>query len=96
MSWDKFSIATETKYLKTAHKVSIYTSKPVDGVHRGYSFSGDPMEIFESFFGTVNPFHIALDANGQQVPLIQKIESDLHKDYVTDASIKEADLVVNV
>ncbi len=54
------------------------------------------MEIFESFFGTVNPFHIALDANGQQVPLIQKIESDLHKDYVTDASIKEADLVINV
>ena len=54
------------------------------------------MEIFESFFGTVNPFHIALDANGQQVPLIQKIESDLHKDYVTDASIKEEDLVLTV
>jgi len=54
------------------------------------------MEIFESFFGTVNPFHIALDNSGQQVPMIQKIESDLHKDYVTDESIKEADLVLNV
>lgn len=54
------------------------------------------MEIFESFFGTVNPFHIALDNKGQQVPMIQKIESDLHKDYVTDESIKEADLVLNV
>ena len=54
------------------------------------------MEIFESFFGTVNPFHIALDDEGQQVPMIQKIESDLHKDYVTDESIKEEDLVLNV
>ena len=54
------------------------------------------MEIFESFFGTVNPFHIALDNDGQQVPLIQKIESDLHRDYVTAESIKEADLVLNV
>ena len=33
--------------------------------HKGYSFSGDPMEIFEKFFGTVNPFHISLDSNGQ-------------------------------
>lgn len=64
--------------------------------HKGYSFSGDPMEIFESFFGTINPFHIALDDKGQQVPMIQKIESDLHKDYVTDASIKEEDLILNV
>jgi len=54
------------------------------------------MEIFESFFGTINPFHIALDTRGQQVPMIQKIESDLHKDYVTDESIKEDDLVLNV
>lgn len=28
--------------------------------------------------------------------MIQKIESDLHKDYVTDESIKEADLILNV
>jgi len=27
--------------------------------------------------------------------MIQKIESDLHKDYVTDEAIKEADLVIN-
>ena len=36
----------------------------VDGAHKGYSFNGDPMEIFEGFFGTDNPFHIALDARG--------------------------------
>ena len=54
------------------------------------------MDVFESFFGTVNPFHIALDSRGQQVPMIQKIESDLHKDYVTDDSVKEADLILNV
>jgi DnaJ-class molecular chaperone len=36
------------------------------------------MEIFESFFGTVNPFTIALDEKGQQVTMVQKIESDLH------------------
>lgn len=54
------------------------------------------MDIFESFFGTVNPFHIALDNKGSQVPMIQKIESDLHKDYVTDESIKEDDFVLNV
>jgi len=28
--------------------------------------------------------------------MIQKIESDLHKDYVTDESIKEEDFVLNV
>ena len=54
------------------------------------------MENFEAFFGTVNPFHIALDDKGQQVPMIQKIESDLHRDYVTDESIKEPDLILNV
>jgi hypothetical protein len=35
------------------------------GAQQGYSFSGDPMEIFESFFGTINPYHIALDDNGK-------------------------------
>lgn len=67
-----------------------------DGTHKGYSFSGDPMEIFEFFFGTDNPWHIALDERGQQVPMIKKIESDLHKDYVTDAAFKEADLLLKV
>ena len=68
----------------------------LDGSHKGYSFSGDPMEIFENFFGTVNPFHIALDRNGQQIPLIEKIESDLHNDFVTENSTKEADLILNI
>ena len=30
------------------------------------------------------------------MPLLEKIESDLHKDFVTYASIKEGDLVLNV
>jgi hypothetical protein len=85
-----------SRFLRTELKVSSYTSHSIDGRHKGYSFSGDPMEIFESFFGTANPFHIALDEHGQQVPLIQKIESDLHKDFVTDVSIREADLVLNI
>ena len=54
------------------------------------------MEIFEGFFGTDNPFHIALDARGHQVPMIQKIESDLHRDYVTDDAFKEPDLLLKV
>ena len=37
----------------------------LEGTHKGYSFGGDPIEIFENFFGTVNPFHIAVDKNGQ-------------------------------
>jgi DnaJ-class molecular chaperone len=37
------------------------TSIFIDQKHKGYSFNGDPMEIFESFFGTVNPFTIAID-----------------------------------
>jgi DnaJ-class molecular chaperone len=41
-----------------------------DQSHHGYSFNGDPMEIFESFFGTTNPFHIAVDVKGQQIPLV--------------------------
>lgn len=28
--------------------------------------------------------------------MVQKIESDLHKNYVTDKSIRETDLVLNV
>ena len=54
------------------------------------------MEIFESFFGTTNPFHIAVDVKGQQIPLVQKIQSDLHKDFVTDNSMREDDLVLNI
>ncbi len=44
--------------------------KLTDQTHYGYSFNGDPMEIFESFFGTSNPFHIEVDVKGQQIPLV--------------------------
>ena len=44
----------------------------MDG-QQAYSFSGDPHEVFENFFGTNNPFHIALDNNGAQVELVEKI-----------------------
>jgi DnaJ-class molecular chaperone len=62
--------------------------------HKSYSFSGDPIEIFENFFGTSNPFHIALDKDGSQITLIDKIESDIHKDYIKEESIAGEDLVV--
>lgn len=54
------------------------------------------MEIFESFFGTTNPNHIALDDEGQQVPMIEKIECDLHKDAVTDAEVKAKDMRLTI
>jgi len=33
------------------------------GFKGGYKFSGNSLEIFEKFFGTSNPFTIALDGN---------------------------------
>lgn len=64
----------------------------LDVEHYGYCFSGDPMELFESFFGTTNPKNIALDEEGRQISLIEKVESDLHKDYVPDKSVKAKDI----
>ena len=49
------------------------------------------MEIFESFFGTENPHHIAIDCEGKQVPMIEKIESDLPKEFVSDKDVKAKD-----
>lgn len=43
--------------------------------------------MFEIFFGTDNPFAVALNQDGKQVKLIEKIESDLHKDAVTERSV---------
>lgn len=57
----------------------------------GYAFNGDPFEVFEIFFGTSNPHAIALDDTGKQVKMIEKIESDLHKDAVTDKSQTHAE-----
>ena len=55
-----------------------------DGQIAGYCFNGDPFEVFEIFFGTSNPHAIALDQEGKQVKMIERIESDLHKDAVTE------------
>jgi DnaJ-class molecular chaperone len=55
-----------------------------EGQISGYAFNGDPFEVFEIFFGTSNPHAIALDEEGKQVKMIEKIESDLHKDAVTE------------
>ena len=40
--------------------------------------------MFEIFFGTSNPHAIALDDTGKQVKMIERIESDLHKDAITE------------
>ena len=80
-------IVTASRYLKLEFLVSeIYYLQVVDNssTNRSYSFSGDPIEIFENFFGTANPFHIAVDQEGKQIPLIEKVESDIHKDFIRD------------
>ncbi len=55
-----------------------------EGQISGYAFNGDPFEVFEIFFGTSNPHAIALDETGKQVKMIEKIESDLHRDAITE------------
>jgi len=62
-----------------------------EGQISGYAFNGDPFEVFEIFFGTSNPHAIALDEQGKQVKMIEKIESDLHKDAVTARKDTHAD-----
>lgn len=67
----------------------------MDGI-QSYQFGGDPIEVFETFFGTDNPFVAALDATGKQVKLIEKIEADIHKDALTErADTHTADLTVD-
>eukprot|EP00352_Strombidinopsis_acuminata_P005727 CAMPEP_0176356252 /NCGR_PEP_ID=MMETSP0126-20121128/13887_1 /TAXON_ID=141414 ORGANISM="Strombidinopsis acuminatum, Strain SPMC142" /NCGR_SAMPLE_ID=MMETSP0126 /ASSEMBLY_ACC=CAM_ASM_000229 /LENGTH=124 /DNA_ID=CAMNT_0017709273 /DNA_START=16 /DNA_END=390 /DNA_ORIENTATION=+ len=46
---------------------------PAPGNKGGYKFNGDPFEIFENFFGTNNPYTIALDNEGKQIPLCERI-----------------------
>ena len=62
-----------------------------EGQISGYAFNGDPFEVFEIFFGTSNPHAIALDETGKQVKMIERIESDLHRDAVTERSDTHAD-----
>jgi DnaJ homolog subfamily B member 13 len=38
-----------------------------DSIKGGYCFSGNTNEIFERFFGTSNPFAVALDGKLTQV-----------------------------
>jgi len=55
------------------------------------------MEVFEAFFGSENPFTVALDASGKQVKLIEKIETDIHKEALTErGDTHTADLSVDV
>jgi hypothetical protein len=63
---------------------------------QSYKFSGDPFEMFEIFFGSDNPFTPALDAHGKQVKLIEKIETDVHLNAVTErAETHAADLNIS-
>ena len=41
------------------------------GFKAGYQFQGNSLEIFEKFFGTVNPFTVALDEEGDQIGTIK-------------------------
>ena len=51
--------------------------------------------MFEIFFGSDNPFIPALDAHGNQVKLIEKIETDIHREAITErAETHAADLNV--
>lgn len=51
--------------------------------------------MFEIFFGTDNPFTVALDASGKQVKLIEKIEADIHKEAIIEREqTHTADLAV--
>jgi DnaJ family protein B protein 13 len=58
----------------------------------GYRFSGNSLAIFEGFFGTSNPFTIALDDNGNQIQMIQKFQPHLYRLF----SKKFFDLTVNI
>jgi len=37
------------------------------GFKAGYQFQGNSFEIFEKFFGTMNPFMVALDEHGEHL-----------------------------
>ena len=41
------------------------------GFKAGYQFQGNSLEIFEKFFGTSNPYTIAIDDNGNQIGALQ-------------------------
>ena len=41
------------------------------GFRAGYQFQGNAHEIFEKFFGTLNPFTVSLDEYGKQVGALQ-------------------------
>ena len=41
------------------------------GFKAGYQFQGNSHEIFEKFFGTTNPFTVALDEDGDQIGMVK-------------------------
>lgn len=42
------------------------------GFKAGYKFQGNSFEIFEKFFGTLNPYTVALDEHGAQISQLQE------------------------
>lgn len=50
----------------------------------GYHYSGNSYEIFERFFGTNNPFAIALDNNGNTLSIIEQFQQKYLKDKAND------------
>lgn len=58
----------------------------------GYRFSGNTNEIFTKFFGTSNPFAVALDENGNQLSPLEQFQSMLNRQMVK----KLTDLYVTV
>lgn len=41
------------------------------GFTAGYTFQGNSLDIFEKFFGTANPYTVALDDHGNQIGMLQ-------------------------
>ena len=48
----------------------VYRAIDRDNQIAGYAFNGDPFEVFETFFGTINQDVVALDDTGKQVKLL--------------------------
>ena len=64
---------------------------PKLGLRGGYKFSGNTYEIFEKFFGTVNPFTIALDEEGNQISMLESSYNQMQKLFnkrFTDLHVK--------
>jgi DnaJ-class molecular chaperone len=47
------------------------------GFKAGYKFQGNSFEIFEKFFGTLNPYTVALDEHAMQIGSLQAKSSHM-------------------